>query len=144
MHSKKQKRPFTFSISTIVPNDTRIHIILKFPQTISTVFNTLSFPFYIFHYFKPDKNKNKLRTNWGWNSQKTIKNNEPRRNLLVRIKKECSYFKTEHPTTQLSLSKLACFGQCIIRLRIFSNTLFEIILSAHGSYANFSRNKSQA
>ena len=32
------------------------------------------------------RNKNKLRTNWGWSSQK-IKNNKPRQNLLVHIKK---------------------------------------------------------
>mgnify|MGYP001795628132 CR=1 FL=1 len=34
------------------------------------------------------RNKNKLRPNWGWISQK-ITNNEPQQKLLVLIKKKC-------------------------------------------------------
>ena len=94
---KTQKHRFPFIIiSTIIPNDILIHgqnaqwsVILDKCTEISSkyrrsamFFNALSFCFDFSSFQTTHRNKNKLRTNWGWSSQK-IKNNEPRQNLLV-------------------------------------------------------------
>ena len=83
---KTQKHRFRLLLylRTIVPNDTRIHGILKVPVlTVAHVCfnNTRKIP------NRSQVEIRTLKTNWGWSSKK-IKNYEPRKNLLVLIKKK--------------------------------------------------------
>ena len=122
---KTQKHCFPFiTTSTIIPNDTRIHghnaqwseildkctdISSKHRQS-TLFFNALSFCFDFSSFQSVYKNKNKLRTNWGWSSQK-IKNNGPRQNLLVLIKKSV-YFNIPRACGEgdhrFSATKIVC------------------------------------
>ena len=52
-------------------------------------------PYFYFSFNKvAHRNKNKLRTNWGWNHQKNYKNNKGQQNLLVLIKKSVYYYNS--------------------------------------------------
>ena len=68
----KQKHSFPF-------------IIILYRRSV-LFFKAWSFCFDFSSFQIAHRNKNKLRTNWGWSSQK-LKNNEPWQNLLVLIKK---------------------------------------------------------
>ena len=103
-------------------------------------FNALSFCFDFSSFQTTHKNKNKLRTNWGWSSQK-IKNNEPRQSLLVLIKKKSAHWNNflEKTTTSEENQYIVLFELQMINISVKSYSIMH--LSCTSCVFPYKRNK---
>ena len=86
---------------------------------------------FCFFFIKICSQKNKLRTNWGWNRKK-IENNRPRQNLLVHIKKAYTQGlgRTERPMGQWPMS-LKINGPILKFTGHYQNSMCQKLLFNH-------------